>query len=248
MLALDRQQPLDQQLPHHTAPLGLTELGADTEDLQRVVIVLDHLGRLPAEQDVDEVARAELLAALPLQPEHGRQQLLGGDRAIPRLRGCQAGVAVAARGGALLPEVGEQPGAAALDRLAQREHGVEVGTQSPTVREVTRGRVDELAQLDDVLETVGQPRGRGQPVPPGAPGFLVVPLDGFGQVEMGDEAYVRFVDAHAEGDGRDHDDAVLPQEAGLVLGSGARVEPGVVRQRRDAVRHQEFGDLLDGRS
>ena len=48
---------------------------------------------------------------------------------------------------------------------------------------------------------------------------------------MGDEAHVGLVDAHAERDGGDHDDAVVAQEARLVRGPGARVEPGMVRQR-----------------
>ena len=52
--------------------------------------------RLP-EQDVDDLPGAEPLVALAVQPEHRREQLLRGDRAVPRLRRHQAGVAVAAR-------------------------------------------------------------------------------------------------------------------------------------------------------
>ncbi len=63
---------------------------------------------------------------------------------------------------------------------------------------------------------------------------------------MGHEADVRFVDAHAEGDGGDHDQAVLAQEAGLVALAGLAVEARVVREGGDAVGHQEVRGFLDG--
>ena len=53
-------------------------------------------------------------------------------------------------------------------------------------------------------QPVGQPGGGRQPVPAGAAGLLVVALDGLGQVEVGDEADVGLVDAHAERDGGHH--------------------------------------------
>src|SRR5690606_6458697 len=94
-----------------------------------------------------------------LESHDGGQQLLCGDRAVPRLRRCQAGVAVAARL-ALLTEVGQQLYPAALDRLAQCEHRVEVRGQFPPVRLVALGRLDQLALLHHVLQPVGEPRGR----------------------------------------------------------------------------------------
>ena len=194
--------------------------------------MLADLGRLLAEQDVDHLAGAELLPPLALQPEHRRQQLLRGDRAVPRLRRGQARVAVAARAG-LLAEVAEQ-----LDRGGTRPSRTAPawrpgGRPAAAVRVVALGGVDQLALLHDVLQAVGQPGGGRQPVPPGPAGLLVVALDGPGQVEVGDEAHVGLVDAHAERDRGDHDQAVLAQEARLVGGPGARVEARVVRQRLD---------------
>ena len=58
----------------------------------------------------------------------------------------------------------------------------------------------------------------------------------FGQVEVGDEAHVGLVDAHAEGDRRHHHHAVLAQEAVLVPAPRVGVEPGVIGQRGDACR------------
>ena len=68
-------------------------------------------------------------------------------------------------------------------------------------------------------QAVGHPRVGGQAVAAGAAGLLVIALDALRQVEVRDEAHVGLVDAHAERDGRDHDDAVLAQEARLVRGA-----------------------------
>jgi hypothetical protein len=85
--------------------------------------------------------------------------------------------------------------------------------------------VDHLAQQHHVAEAVGHPGLGRQAVAAGAAGFLVVALDRLGQVEVGDEAHVGLVDAHAEGDRRDHHDAVLAQEAALVRGARSCVMP-----------------------
>jgi len=62
---------------------------------------------------------------------------------------------------------------------------------------------------------------------------------------MRHEAHVRLVDAHAEGDGRAHDDAVLAQEAALVVGTHFRRQAGVVGQGIEALVAEEFGGFLD---
>ena len=62
---------------------------------------------------------------------------------------------------------------------------------------------------------------------------------------MGDETHVRLVDAHAEGDGRDDDNAVFAEESVLVAPAGTRVEPGVVRKRIHADPAQPLGRIVD---
>ena len=62
---------------------------------------------------------------------------------------------------------------------------------------------------------------------------------------MGDEAHVGLVDAHAEGDGRDHDHAFLLEEAVLVALARRGVEPGVIGQRDAALGAEPGRDLLD---
>src|SRR3546814_18401906 len=64
----------------------------------------------------------------------------------------------------------------------------------------------------------------------GTAGCLVVALDRLGQVEVGDEAYVGLVDAHAEGDGGDDHHALVAQETALVLRARRRIQAGVVGQ------------------
>ncbi len=246
VLPLDGQQSLGQQLAHGPAPLALAQLLADAEDGELVVVELDDLGRLAAHQDVDDLAGAELLVPLALEADHGGHGLLRGDRAVPGLRRGEAGVAVAAvLAGGLLAEVAEQLGAAALGGLAEGEHRVQVGLGAAPVRLVPLAGLDELALLHDVLEAVRHPGRGGAAVAARAAGLLVVPLDRLRQVEVGDEADVGLVDAHAEGDGGDDDQAVLAQEPGLVGGAGPRVEPRVVRDGLDPVVAEEVGGALD---
>ena len=243
VVALDGEQALGQQLAHDAAPLRLGQLRADAEHGQRVVPVLGHLGGAAAEQDVDHLAGPEPLAPLMPEPVHRGQELLGGDGPIPRLGRGLAGVAVAARPG-VLAEVAEQLGPAAFDRLAQGQHRVQMGSLAAAVGQVPGRGLDQLALLDHVLQAVGQPRAGRQPVPPGPAGLLVVPLDRAGQVQVGHEAHVGLVDAHPERDRGHHDQAVLPQEAGLVPGPGEGVQPCVVGQRGDPVGGQELSRLL----
>jgi hypothetical protein len=107
------------------------------------------------------------------------------------------------------------------------------------------GAFQHLAQHDHVLQSVAHPGIGRQPVAPGAPGFLVIGLDALRQVEVRDEAHVRLVDAHAEGDGGDHDDAFLVEEARLVRGAHAGVEARVVGQGVEALGLEPGGDLVD---
>ena len=139
--------------------------------------------------------------------------------------GIEAGVAVAAR----LARPGRSRRAAARGGTSTVSHSASIASRcAPSRRRCARSPselVDHLALLDDVLQAVGEPGGRRQPVAPGAAGLLVVALDRLRQVEVGDEAHVGLVDAHAERDGRDHDQAVLAQEPGLVGARGPR-RPG----------------------
>ena len=78
-----------------------------------------------------------------------------------------------------------------------------------------------------------------QAVASGAAEFLVVGFDVAGQVGVGDVAHVGLVDAHAEGDGGDHDHAV-PGHEGILIGLAlGLVHAGVVGQGGNAVPLQQ---------
>ena len=61
---------------------------------------------------------------------------------------------------------------------------------------------------------------------------------------MDDEADVRLVHSHAEGDGGDDDARVTAHEAILVGGAQSRLESGVIGNRAHAVVTQHPGQVL----
>ena len=186
-----------------------------------------------------------MLRPEPLARAHGaRQQLLRLDRAVVRLGRLQAGVAVAAGLGQLLAEVAQQHAAAALHHLAVAEHGVQAPAARAAVQRVGLALGQHLAQQHHVLQAVAEPGVGGQAVAAGAAGLLVVGLERLRQVEVRHEPHVRLVDAHAEGDGRHHDQAVLAQEALLVHAAHLGAQARVVGQGGDAVVGKERRRLL----
>ena len=189
---------------------------------------------------------AERLTALALQPDDRRQELLRRRPSPSHVSGGCRHVSQLPHGPECLAEVAEQVLAPASDRLAQREHRVEMLPEARLEAAIAGALVDDAALLHDVAESVGHPRDRGLAVAAGAAGLLVVALDGLRQVDVRDEAHVGLVDAHAERDRRDHHDAVVAEEPRLVRGADRRVEARVVRQRVDALRAQVLGGLLDG--
>ena len=85
----------------------------------------------------------------------------------------------------------------------------------------------------------------GSPSRPRAPGLLVVGLQALGQIHVGHEAHVRLVDAHAEGDGGHHYQALLLEEPVLVLRAHVLVQARVVGQGVVALPPQPLGQVLD---
>ncbi len=107
------------------------------------------------------------------------------------------------------------------------------------------GLLDHLLEQHHVAQAVAQPGFGGFAITAGAPGFLVVAFHRLRQVGMRHEAHVRLVDAHAEGDGGAHHDAILAQETALVVSAHFRRQAGMVGQGVEALAAQEFGSLLD---
>ena len=89
-------------------------------------------------------------------------------------------------------------------------------SRSPGWRAGSTSVLDAAAGQREILGAPEQPGLGRLAVAAGAAGLLIIGLDRFGQAGMGDEAHVGLVDAHAEGDGRDHHHVLAADERGLV--------------------------------
>ena len=194
-----------------------------------VTQLADALAAAP-QQHIHHVGGAEALAGAI----HRREQLLGRHTQIHQLARLQAAIAVAAGFAQLLAEVAQQHLAAAACRLTEPDQGLELAVLDPLLLFLGAGVVDETAQLWDVARSMHHPGHRRQAIAAGAACFLVVGLQALGQIHVGHEAHVGFVDPHAEGD-RGHDDhTALLAEAIQRAAALLRLQAGVVRHRLKA--------------
>ncbi len=234
-----RDQPGGLDLPEHRAPAGGVVLGADAEGRQVVVAVArDRLGDL-ADEQVGEVAGKEAAGGA----QDRRHRLLRLDHAVDHRVGTVADVAETASR-PFLAEGGEQRLAAAARALAQRQQRGE----TPAFHRLARRRGVRqhdlaLAQADVALAPQHQRVGPCA-VAAGAADLLVVALDRARQVGVADEAHVRLVDTHAEGDGCHDHHAGLLEEGVLVGMAQVAVHSGVVGQGVRAVCREDVGELL----
>ena len=97
------------------------------------------------------------------------------------------------------------------------------------------GALHELTNQDGVAITVGEPGIGRQAVTSGAARLLVIGLQAFRKIEMGDEAHVGLVDSHAESDGRHDDKTLFLDEALLMSAADPLVQPGVIGKGLDAL-------------
>ncbi len=193
-----------------------------------------------AHQHVDQIVHAESLAGAM----HAGQRLLRRFSGIPGLRRFDTGIAVAAGHRQRIIKVGQQRLAAAGGELAQTEHGIELVALDALARVVGFRAFQHLAQGNDILQAVHHPGIGRQAVASGAAGFLIVGLDTLRQVQVRNETHVRLVDAHAEGDGRDHDHALLVEEARLIAAAYLGRQPGMIRQRIQPLAGEIAGDFF----
>ena len=100
--------------------------------------------------------------------------------------------------------------------------------------------LDESLLFDDVAGAEKKEAFAGQTVASGPARFLVISLDVFGQIVMDDEADVRFVDAHAKGNGgANHTDFVAQEKFLVSLRS-----PAVARRDRDGQKRRSASVAL----
>ena len=192
-----------------------------------------------AEEQIGQMLGAETLAGA----HDGGERFLRRDRAVDHLGAVAAEVAIAARL-RRLAEIGQKRLPAAARRFAQRDQRVEPLAVDALLRVGGVALVDLQAAQANVAHAVERQRVGRQPVAAGAADFLVVAFDIGRHVGVKYEAHIRLVDAHAERDGRDHDDAVLLQKNILIARARRLLHAGMIGQRLDAALAQEFGELL----
>src|SRR5690606_39251603 len=100
----------------------------------------------------------------------------------------------------VLAEMAQQDRAAAARRLDERRERVQPFALAGATAFLNL-RLDPPPGAREILRAPEQPGLGRLPVAARAAGLLIISLDRFGQAGMGDEAHVRLVDAHAEGDG-----------------------------------------------
>jgi len=230
------EQAFGRELAQQAAPLALVEFLADSVHTQLLVTQGAEPGGAGTEQHIHHMGGAEALAGA----EHGREGFLGWHGRVQPLLGFQATVAVATGQGQRFAEVGEQHLAPAAGRFGEADQRFELAVLQAFLGGLGAGVVDEAAQLGHVACPMHHPGHCWQSVAAGAAGFLVVGLQTLGQVDVGDEAHIGFVDAHAKGDRGHHHHPGLTPEAierrGAVAPPPARRDKPQRRGRPPAAR------------
>ena len=162
--------------------------------------------------------------------ERGHAQRESEQRGASRQReDAAAAIVASSAAAAVLAEGREQSARAAAGRQAEPRHrpaacrfvlGARWRGETPA-----RGQFARIEQSERL--------GR-QSVAAGAADLLIIAFDRAGQIGVEDEAHILLVDAHAEGDGRDHHHALALEEGVLIEAARAGVEPGVIGQSVEA--------------
>ena len=153
---------------------------------------LGALGVAP-QQHINDVAGAEALPGAIYRGQGFLRQFCAveGDRRVKAI------VAVAAWHGGFA-KIRQQAYAAATSALGQTHQGIEFLLRDTLERIGPLGLFNHAALRHDVAHAVGHPGICRCSITSGTPGFLVIRFDVARQIEMCDEAHVRFVNAHAK--------------------------------------------------
>ena len=175
-------------------------------------------------QVIDDAVAPEASA----QPLHRRQRLLRRHRGVIKLGRVAADVADAARLGVMLAEVSPH-GLGATDGPVQ--HGEQLaGLAHLNLFDLFRHRtaVQPTQRPGDVGRAIqGDALGRFA-VAPAPADLLPIGLQAARRIGVDDEAHIGLVHPHAEGDGGDHDGALLGQKPLQPPVAFARVHAGVI--------------------
>ena len=186
------------------------------------------LGRR-SDQDVGQMPHAEPFASA----QYGRQGFHHRLRRVEHFGWRVAQIAAPARG-ALFAEVGQKLHPAAGLRLGQAQQGI----QPSVIRHSPFGRSKAFVNLHPpephIVGTIeGQRLGR-RAVATGPADFLVIGLDGFRQIGMGDPPDIRLVDTHAKGNGGHHHKTIICLKPAFDLAAVGRVHAAMIGQSRNS--------------
>ena len=239
-LDINVSQTTGHQLSEQGAPLAFRAIFADAEYGQMLMAETANLFIVATQQHVDQMTGA---VTLPRAIDR-RQRLPRRFGGVPGLHAIDTVVAMPARLRHVFIEVSQQGLTAAAGFFTQGEHGIELVMLKTLVALVALGVLQHLLEHHHVLQAISHPCIGRQTVTTGAAGFLVIRLKGLGQIQVRDKTYVGFVDAHAERDGRHHDQPFLVQEALLVRCTGFAGQSGVIRQCREALITEKLSDFI----
>src|SRR6266851_3050154 len=235
---------LADQLAADRLPFGTAVFGADAVGGKLVVPPFADFFGVRAGEHFDDVIETEVEAGVLADAIDAGEKFVRGERAVVRGAGREAVVAAGAIGfGEGLAEIVEQRGAAAFGAFRVLGDLLQLFAGDLLFLEIGLF-VDELGVFHDIARAEQQEAFAGQAIAARAASFLIIAFDVFGQIVVDDEADVRLVDPHAEGDGRADHAHVVAQKQFLVFGTLPRGESGVVRPGRHALLDQSLGHAL----
>ena len=83
-----------------------------------------------------------------------------------------------------------------------------------------------------------------QTIPPGPADLLVIAFDALGQIVVQNEAHIRLIDTHAEGDSGDDDLDIVTDKGLLVAAALDVLQAGMIRAGLVAVSLQVIGQFI----
>src|SRR5208282_3423386 len=221
---IGQDEALRHQLANDRKPPAAIELVTDAKCLKPIMPQADDPLGLVAEQDIDQVMRAETLT----RSVDRRQRFLGCDGSVPARDRRTAIVAIPARRVIDFAEIAEQGLPPARNRFAVADQRLDFLPFDAALLGCRLTAFEQPQQIHYIGDPVRHPCISREPIASRAARLLVVSLEIFWRVEMGDKAYIRLVDPHTKGNGCNNYDAVVSQKTLLVTLTRRSVETSII--------------------
>ena len=233
------QEMQDESLMDNSRPEAYVMVLSGAKQLQSVVLIrLDH-GVGNAGKHIGQVLHLEMLRQGLYEFYHQAHVFPSVETGLG-MQAIVAGAAVVRQ--IIFPEVIEQQLPAALAGFCIGHRFVEELLADFLLRH--RFPLHELLQLLDVLIAIVRDTQAFLPVPSGATGFLIIAFYALGNIVMDNEADVRLVYTHAEGNGGHNHIHFLRKELVLIVGPGFGIQPGMIRKGADAIDTEELSQFF----